>query len=153
IPESGESDVENREPNISPLARALAVQAGITAADIRNSGVEGCITRQHIEKMLGRASTSVPAVQSPARLPAGDGEADVLPLDTMRKTIARRMTQSFRDVPHFPLTIETSVAGVLSLREKLNGCLEREGAKLSLNDLLIKICALALMSVPDANVS
>jgi pyruvate dehydrogenase E2 component (dihydrolipoamide acetyltransferase) len=71
----------------------------------------------------------------------------------MRKTIARRMTQSFRDVPHFPLTIDVEIDKLLTARKQLNARLDPQGVKLSVNDLLIRACALSLIKVPASNVS
>jgi pyruvate dehydrogenase E2 component (dihydrolipoamide acetyltransferase) len=71
----------------------------------------------------------------------------------MKKTIARRMTASFRDVPHFPLAIDLEIDALLSARAKLNVLLEREGVKASVNDLVIKAAAIALIRTPDANAS
>lgn len=71
----------------------------------------------------------------------------------MRKTIARRMTDSFRDVPHFPLTIDIEIDGLLDARARINAALEDRGIKVSVNDLIIKAVALALITVPEANSS
>jgi len=77
----------------------------------------------------------------------------LVPLDGMRKTVARRMTDSFRDVPHFPLTIDLNIDGLLAARAKVNGILEAQGIKVSVNDLVIKAAAVALKQVPEANAS
>jgi pyruvate dehydrogenase E2 component (dihydrolipoamide acetyltransferase) len=71
----------------------------------------------------------------------------------MRKTVARRMTDSFRDVPHFPLTIDLEIDALLAARTKINGLLEKEGIKVSVNDLVMKAAAVALKRVPEANAS
>jgi pyruvate dehydrogenase E2 component (dihydrolipoamide acetyltransferase) len=81
------------------------------------------------------------------------GSYDLVPLDGMKKTIARRMTDSFRDVPHFPLTIDLEIDALLAARAKLNALLEPEGVKASVNDLVIKAAAIALKRAPDANAS
>src|SRR5213075_2365397 len=73
------------------------------------------------------------------------GSYDLIPLDGMRKTVARRMTDSFRDVPHFPLTIDLELDALLAARVKINALLEKEGVKVSVNDLVIKAAAIALM--------
>ena len=83
-------------------------------------------------------------------IPAGSYE--LVPLDGMRKTIARRMTESFRDVPHFPLTIDIELDALLAARAKINSALANE-ARVSVNDLVIKAAAAALMRVPEANAS
>ncbi len=71
----------------------------------------------------------------------------------MKKTIARRMTASFRDVPHFPLTIEVEIDALLGARGRINALLEKDGIKVSVNDMVIKAAATALVRVPDANAS
>jgi len=71
----------------------------------------------------------------------------------MRKTIARRMTDSFRDVPHFPLQIDLEIDALLAARAKINGLLEKQGVKVSVNDIVIKAAAVALKQVPEANAS
>jgi pyruvate dehydrogenase E2 component (dihydrolipoamide acetyltransferase) len=71
----------------------------------------------------------------------------------MRKTVARRMTDSFRDVPHFPLSIDLEIDGLLASRAKINAMLEKQGVKVSVNDLVIKAAAVALKQVPEANAS
>jgi pyruvate dehydrogenase E2 component (dihydrolipoamide acetyltransferase) len=81
------------------------------------------------------------------------GTYDLVPLDGMRRTVARRMTDSFRDVPHFPLNIDLEIDGLLAARAKINGLLEKEGVKVSVNDLVIKAAAIALKRVPEANAS
>ena len=73
-----------------------------------------------------------------------DGSYDLVPLDGMLKTVARRMTDSFRDVPHFPLNIDLEIDQLLAARVKINGLLEKQGVKVSVNDLVIKAAALAL---------
>jgi pyruvate dehydrogenase E2 component (dihydrolipoamide acetyltransferase) len=81
------------------------------------------------------------------------GSYDLIPLDGMRKTVARRMTDSFRDVPHFPLTIDLEIDRLLEARGKINALLEKEGVKVSVNDMVIKAAAIALKRVPEANAS
>jgi pyruvate dehydrogenase E2 component (dihydrolipoamide acetyltransferase) len=71
----------------------------------------------------------------------------------MRKTVARRMTDSFRDVPHFPLTLDLEIDALLAARARINKLLEPQGVKASVNDLVIKAAAVALKQVPEANAS
>ena len=71
----------------------------------------------------------------------------------MRKAIARRLTDSFRDVPHFPLTIDCEIDGLLAARAKVNAMLESQGVKVSVNDFVMKASAMALKAVPEANAS
>jgi pyruvate dehydrogenase E2 component (dihydrolipoamide acetyltransferase) len=81
------------------------------------------------------------------------GSYDLVPLDMMRKTIARRMTDSFRDIPHFPLTIDLEIDKLLKARGEINARFADQGVKISVNDIIIKACALALMRVPESNAS
>ncbi|MBU1384491.1 MAG: 2-oxo acid dehydrogenase subunit E2, partial [Alphaproteobacteria bacterium] len=92
-------------------------------------------------------------VQSLAQMGIPDGSYDLVPLDGMRKAIARRLTDSFRDVPHFPLTIDCDIDGLLASRVKVNALLEKDGVKVSVNDFIIKASAMALKAVPEANAS
>jgi pyruvate dehydrogenase E2 component (dihydrolipoamide acetyltransferase) len=81
------------------------------------------------------------------------GSYDLVPLSGMKKTVARRMTDSFRDVPHFPLTVDLEIDALLAARSRINALLETDKVKVSVNDMVIKAAASALMRVPDANAS
>ena len=81
------------------------------------------------------------------------GSYDLVPLDGMLRTIARRMADSFRDVPHFPLTIDLEIDRLLEARTRINTLLEKDGVKVSVNDIVIKAAANALKRVPAANAS
>jgi pyruvate dehydrogenase complex dihydrolipoamide acetyltransferase long form len=76
-----------------------------------------------------------------------------VPLDGMLRTVARRITDSFRDIPHFPLTIDLEIDALLAARAKINAMLEKDGVKVSVNDMVIKAVATALKRVPAANAS
>jgi pyruvate dehydrogenase E2 component (dihydrolipoamide acetyltransferase) len=78
---------------------------------------------------------------------------DLIPLDGVRRVTARRLTQSFMQIPHFPLTIDLEIDHLLSARARINEAAEEKGVKVSVNDMLIKACAMALMAHPDANAS
>lgn len=153
---------------VSPLARRMAAQAGIDLSALTGSGPNGRIVRADIEQALSRPpkakpaetgavipfrAAAVPEPVKPAAMPFKAEEYDTIPLDGMRRAIARRMTQAFRDIPHFPLTIDVEIDRLLELRKNLNTRLEGEGVKLSVNDLLIRACALGLKRVPEANAS
>jgi pyruvate dehydrogenase E2 component (dihydrolipoamide acetyltransferase) len=92
-------------------------------------------------------------VQSLEQMGIPAGSYDLVPLTGMKKTIARRMTDSFRDIPHFPLTIDLEIDELLAARTKINAMLEASGVKVSVNDMVIKAAAIALKRVPDANAS
>jgi pyruvate dehydrogenase E2 component (dihydrolipoamide acetyltransferase) len=146
----------------SPLARRLAGQAGIDLAQVKGSGPHGRIVRSDIEGLKGSppAAKAAPTghveprqVLSLEQMGIPPGSYDLVPLDGMRKTVARRMTDSFRDVPHFPLTIDLEIDRLLEARARLNALLEKDGVKVSVNDIVIKAAASALTRVPEANAS
>ncbi len=149
----------------SPLARRLAQQAGVDLKTVKGSGPHGRIIKRDLEGVkaqpaaaktapLQTAAPSAPRqVQSLEQMGIPPGSYDLIPLDGMKKTIARRMSDSFRDVPHFPLTIDLEIDRLLETRAKVNGLLKDEGVRVSVNDIIIKACALALKRVPTANAS
>jgi pyruvate dehydrogenase E2 component (dihydrolipoamide acetyltransferase) len=151
----------------SPLARRIAEQKGVDLAGLTGSGPHGRIIMADVEtarpgqaKAAAAASAGQPTsaaaprqAQSLEQMGIAPGSYDLVPLDGMRKTVARRLTESFRDVPHFPLTIDLEIDNLLAARTKINGLLERSGVKVSVNDLVIKAAAIALKQVPEANAS
>ena len=156
----------------SPLARRMAQQAGIDLAQVKGSGPHGRVIRRDLEGLKGAPAGKPAAAPTPSAAKPAAGEAaeqrrvqsleqqgipagsyDLVPLDGMKKIIARRMTDSFRDVPHFPLTIDIELDALLAARAKVNGLLEKEGVKVSVNDMIIKAAAIALKRRPDANAS
>ena len=139
----------------SPLARRMASQAGLDLAAIQGSGPKGRIVKADIEAVLaGGSATPSPApvrVPPPAPAAAPSAEDQTVRLSTMRRVIADRMTESKTTVPHFYLTVDCEVDELLKVRREIN---ERiEGARVSVNDIVIRACALALREVPAANVS
>jgi pyruvate dehydrogenase E2 component (dihydrolipoamide acetyltransferase) len=149
----------------SPLARRLAEQKGIDLSAVTGSGPHGRIVKVDVDKAQpgqARAPAAQPSaapaaaprqVQSLEQMGIAPGSYDLIPLDGMRKTVARRLTESFRDVPHFPLTVDIELDNLLAARSKINGLLEKQGVKVSVNDLVIKATAMALKQVPEANAS
>jgi len=146
----------------SPLARRLASAKGIDLMALKGSGPHGRIVKADIEKAqpgaakLAPAAGGVTSLIEPAvlddRVYAPD-TYELIPLDGVRKVTARRLTQSFMQVPHFPLTIDLEIDHLLSARARINEAAEGKGVKVSVNDMLIKACAMALMAHPDANAS
>jgi pyruvate dehydrogenase E2 component (dihydrolipoamide acetyltransferase) len=150
----------------SPLARRLAQAQNIDLNALQGTGPGGRIVRADIDAAVGRAPAAAPAgAPAAAAAPAIGGHA-VLPgpieqaipheavkLSNMRKTIARRLTESKQQVPHIYLTVDIQLDALLKLRGELNAGLESRGVKLSVNDLLIKALAQALIEVPECNVS
>jgi len=150
----------------SPLARRLAEQGGVDLASIEGTGPHGRIVKRDVEgapkggaRPAAAASTSPTAgietrkVQSLADMGIPDGSYDLIPLDGMRKAIARRMVGSIQNVPHFPLFIDVEIDALLAARVKVNALLEKSGVKVSVNDFVIKAAAMALKAVPEANAS
>ncbi|MGZ8998607.1 MAG: 2-oxo acid dehydrogenase subunit E2, partial [Allosphingosinicella sp.] len=147
----------------SPLARRLAQAQGIELSGLSGSGPGGRIVKADIEAAGGKtASKAVPAA-APAAAPAPaastpaiadtDIPHEVVKLSNMRKTIARRLTEAKQTIPHIYLTVDVQLDSLLKLRGELNRGLESRGVKLSVNDLLIKALAAALIEVPECNVS
>ena len=148
----------------SPLARRLAAQKGIDLATVKGSGPHGRVIRRDLDAAAGAPASAMPTAASAGAAPArqvlsleqmgiAPGSYDLTPLDMMRKVVARRMTESFRDVPHFPLSIDIEIDTLLAARVAINAALEASGVKVSVNDLVIKAAAMALKAVPDANAS
>ncbi|MFP6732154.1 MAG: pyruvate dehydrogenase complex dihydrolipoamide acetyltransferase [Alphaproteobacteria bacterium] len=149
----------------SPLARRMAKQAGLTLDAITGSGPHGRIVKQDIEAALAggiTAPSAAPLPPSAAAPAAAMVEASGMPAyvevpnSAMRKVIARRLSESKRDAPHFYLTVECDIDALLSTRKKLNERSPGEGPdayKISVNDFIIRAAALALRKVPAANAS
>tara|TARA_B100000676_G_scaffold284103_1_gene311459 strand:- start:2884 stop:4179 length:1296 start_codon:yes stop_codon:yes gene_type:complete len=151
--------VEKDEKRIiaSPLARRMASQAGLELAGVLGSGPNGRIVKSDVEAALSRGDilavtqTAAIAPTTAEQFPY-EPEFEITTLSTMRKTIARRLTESKQQVPHFYLTVDCEIDELLDLRKTLNA--KADGAyKLSINDLVIKAAAIALRRVPKANAS
>ena len=150
----------------SPLARRIATQKGVDLAALKGSGPHGRIVKADVEATKAgdtpaKAATeasAAPATASPSG-PSADkiatiyeGRAyDEITLNGMRKTIAARLTEAKRTIPHFYLRRDIELDALMKFRAQLNKQLEPKGVKLSVNDFIIKACALALQEVPDAN--
>ena len=147
----------------SPLARRLAESQGMDLSAVTGSGPGGRIVKADVEAATGKAPARVeteapaavearPAVAAPA-LVETEIPHEVVKLSNMRKTIARRLTEAKQTIPHIYLTVDIQLDALLKLRGELNKGLESRGVKLSVNDLLIKALAVALIEVPECNVS
>ncbi len=136
----------------SPLAKRIAEGKGIDLSSIQGSGPGGRIVKADLETAPAGAPKAAPAA---AAAPAEPGEIphEVVKLSNMRKTIARRLTEAKQTIPHIYLTVDIQLDALLKLRSELNKGLEARGVKLSVNDLLIKALAVALIEVPECNVS
>ena len=163
----------------SPLARRLASQNGLDLKAIAGSGPHGRIVQRDIEAALksGTGKAAPAAAAAPAEAPkaaaaaapAGpskeqvlklfaEGSYELVPHDGMRKTIAKRLTESKQTIPHFYVSLDCELDALLALRAQLNDAAPKSkdgkpAYKLSVNDMVIKAMALALRDVPDANVS
>lgn len=154
----------------SPLARRIAKEKGLDLTKVQGSGPHGRIVRADVEGASPVAAAAAPVAGGPAPAPApakaamptGMGAETVLkmyadrtftelPLDGMRRTIAARLTEAKQTIPHFYLRREVRLDALMAFREQLNKGLESRGVKLSVNDFIIKACAIALQAVPDAN--
>ena len=144
----------------SPLAKRLAAEMGIDLSTVTGSGPGGRIVKADLEGAgaAAPAPASTPAATSAAAAgPAQPFQTDIPhtaeKLSNMRKTIARRLTEAKQTIPHIYLTVDIELDKLLKLRSELNAALEPQGVKLSVNDLLIKALAKALIQVPKCNVS
>lgn len=143
----------------SPLARRMAKELGVDLKQVAGSGPQGRITKADVEAF---AQTPVAAPPTPLAvpLPTPSAEAvvpgpddEVIPTPRMRARIGQRMTLVKQTVPHFYVTTEIDMGPALKLREEINGRLEAQGIKVSLNDLIVKAAALALREYPNLNAS
>jgi pyruvate dehydrogenase E2 component (dihydrolipoamide acetyltransferase) len=153
----------------TPLARRIAADKGLDLSQVTGSGPHGRIVKADVEglsksdapKAAATAAPTAAAAAKPA-LAAGpsaeavmkmyDGrEFEEITLNGMRKTIAARLTEAKQSIPHFYLRRDIQLDSLMAFRADLNKQLETRGVKLSVNDFIIKACALALQSVPDAN--
>lgn len=152
----------------TPLARRIAADKGLDLATITGSGPHGRIIKADVENATAQpaaATASAPAASADAPAAAmatGPSTAQVtsmyegrqfeeIKLDGMRKIIAARLTEAKQTVPHFYLRRDIQLDALLKFRGQLNKTLEARGVKLSVNDFIIKACALALQEVPEAN--
>jgi pyruvate dehydrogenase E2 component (dihydrolipoamide acetyltransferase) len=151
----------------SPLARRIAIEKGVDLGKIKGSGPHGRIVRADVDGVAPQAvmvstiaTAPIAAIKSaPAtgmsaetvmKLYADRAYTEV-PLDGMRRTIAARLTEAKQTIPHFYLRRDVRLDALLTFREQLNKGLEARGVKLSVNDFIIKACAIALQTVPNAN--
>jgi pyruvate dehydrogenase E2 component (dihydrolipoamide acetyltransferase) len=151
----------------SPLARKMAEEAGVDLAEIRGTGPAGRIVRKDIEAATAgggavakREAPGAPAgrvptagrVPGPAFEPMESRlEGRTVQLSNMRRTIAKRLVESKTSIPHYQVTVEADMDALLALRQQLNDQLGAQGVKLSVNDFLVRACALAMHQHPFVN--
>jgi pyruvate dehydrogenase E2 component (dihydrolipoamide acetyltransferase) len=155
----------------SPLARRMAKEGGLDLAAIQGSGPHGRIVERDVKAAIegGTAKKAQPGAPAPKLAPAGmsddivkkmfePGSFEEVPHDGMRKTIARRLTEAKQTIPHFYLTVDCDIDALLKLREQVNASAQKDkdgkpAFKVSVNDMVIKALALALMRTPGGNVT
>ena len=162
----------------SPLAKRIAADKGIDLGGVTGTGPNGRIVKADLEgaqtglrqppiqsgaerigepaarpEPVGAEGVAEQQRRQPSAIPETDSPHEVVKLSNMRKTIARRLTESKQTVPHIYLTVDIRLDALLKLRGELNASLEARAIKLSVNDMLIKALALALIQVPKCNVS
>ncbi len=174
-----QTKIKTKEGRIlaSPLAKRLAAEKGVDLDALKGSGPNGRIVKSDVEAAEGGTAKPVektaPAKVAPAPAPAA-AEAkpasvemaaetrallddriphEVVKLSGMRKTIAKRLTESMQQAPHIYLTVDIRLDRLLAMRSEMNAALEKQGVKLSVNDMLIKALGKALIDVPECNVT
>jgi pyruvate dehydrogenase E2 component (dihydrolipoamide acetyltransferase) len=169
-PTNGAAQASHGDDRIfaSPLARRMAANAGIDLTALAGSGPHGRIVKTDIEAALqggkpapraapagapapsAAPSAAKPPTPMPAPGQAGVPAFELVPTTTMRKVIARRLTEA-EQIPHFFLTVDCHIDPLLKVRTELNARGEKDGFKLSVNDFIIKAAALALRKMPAVN--
>jgi len=140
---------EGERIKASPLARRIAEAKGVDLSSMQGSGPGGRIVKADLEK----APAAPTARTAAAQVEPGEIPHEIVKLSNMRKTIARRLTEAKQTIPHIYLTVDIQLDALLKLRSELNAGLAARNIKLSVNDLLIKALAAALIEVPECNVS
>ena len=132
----------------SPLARRIAADAGLDLARLSGTGPHGRIIRADVEEAISAG----PARQAVSPPPASASQAEerFVPHNAMRRVIAERLQQSKQTAPHFYLTVDCEIDNLLAARKALNEAAE-DGVKISVNDMVVKAAAAALMAEPDVN--
>jgi len=168
---SAPQDADGKRIFASPLARRIAADKGVDLSSISGSGPKGRIVKADVEAAQAEApapaESAAPAAEpaaasAPAALASGPSADAVkrmyegrtyeeILLNGMRKTIAARLTEAKQSIPHFYLRRDIKLDALMKFRAELNSKLEARGVKLSVNDFIIKACALALQAVPAAN--
>jgi pyruvate dehydrogenase E2 component (dihydrolipoamide acetyltransferase) len=147
----------------SPLARRIAADKGLDLKSIEGSGPYGRIVKRDVEDAQPSAAASKEA-EAPSTAPVDTEDPlkaygiardryEVEKADNITKISAKRLAESFRDIPHFPLNVDCRIDALLDFRKRVNAAAEKDGDKVSVNDILIKASGLALKKVPAANSS
>ena len=139
------SPVPGERIKASPLARRLAEEKGLRLEAIAGSGPGGRIVKRDVVEAAERRITAVPEPPLP------DAGFEDVPLTQMRKTIAKRLVESIGPVPHFFLTVDVDMSRTIDARHRVNARLEKEGVRISINDIVLKAVAVALRRHPECN--
>ncbi|HEY8172421.1 MAG TPA: dihydrolipoamide acetyltransferase family protein, partial [Dehalococcoidia bacterium] len=134
---------------VSPLARRIAQDRGVDLRGVRGSGPDGRIVKRDVESLNGAPPTPAATPVATARLAARASDAQVQP-SRMRQAIARRMSQSKREAPHYYLLVDIDMTDAMALRKQVNAALD-EASRVSINDLIVRASALALQRHPQFN--
>jgi pyruvate dehydrogenase E2 component (dihydrolipoamide acetyltransferase) len=142
---------EDGEARVSPIARRVAERLGVDITQIKGTGRNGRVSKEDVEAYHAalQGGTAPAATPAAAAAPAGTGENPVTreKMTSMRMTIARRLTESKQTIPHYRLAVDVDLTALLARRASL----QAGGAKVSVNDLIVRACALALAEHPTVN--
>ncbi|WP_339336231.1 2-oxo acid dehydrogenase subunit E2 [uncultured Maricaulis sp.] len=148
----------------SPLAKRIAADKGLDLKTIDGSGPYGRIVKRDVENAQPSQAAAASASEAPAAKPVDMDDPlkaygiardryELEKADGITKISAKRLSESFRDIPHFPLTVDCRIDALMDFRKRVNAAAEKDGDKVSVNDILIKACGLALKKVSAANSS
>jgi len=147
----------------SPLARRIAEEHGIDLRQIQGTGPGGRIVRDDIEDFVAQRSTAAVPAATPtqaqaaptasAQLAALPPDVEAVPMSRVQSLIARRLGEAKQTIPHFYVSSEVDVTDLLAMRQTFNASAGEDGVKVSVNDLIVKACALALEKFPEVNSS
>ncbi|GBR49923.1 dihydrolipoamide acetyltransferase component [Neokomagataea thailandica NBRC 106555] len=146
------SDVSGERIFVSPLARRMAREQGIALDTLKGTGPNGRILKRDVQKNAVQPAAPKVAPTAPQQSVSPSDTVQRVPNSTMRKVIARRLTESKTQVPHFYVSVDIELDALLALRSKLNGAAQDGAFKISVNDMMIKAVALALKKTPGVNV-
>jgi pyruvate dehydrogenase E2 component (dihydrolipoamide acetyltransferase) len=162
----GDGQRTNGRIHASPLARRIAGDRGVDLGQVRGSGPGGRILRHDVEEFAqqghapsapmraepaGAGQREQPAAVARPQARRGTSAGEVMPMSRMRQAIARRMAQSKREAPHYYLLVDIDMTDALALRRQLNDAQNTDEARVSINDLIVKACAIALQRHPRFN--
>lgn len=131
----------------SPLVRRLARERSLDLSGVEGSGPRGRVIMRDLEKLESKPAPAAAKASATREAP------ERVPMSSMRKTIARRLSESKREIPHYYLVVDVDAEALVEARAEVNRFLEGEGVKVSINDFVLKAAALALRQVPEVNSS